>query len=194
METDSQLHENQLFTNEDYTETSLARHEFIHCTFRNCNFQKSDLSQADFLDCSFSGCNFSLAVMNNTGIKNAAFAHCKLVGIDFSRWNSFLFSASFERCHLDYSSFFQKKMKKVVFTDCSLPEVNFEEADLSGAVFKNCDLTGATFVRTILEKADFRTAINYTFDPEMNKIKGARFSYLGIAGLLGKYGIDVVFE
>jgi len=85
-------------------------------------------------------------------------------------------------------------MKKTVFVNCSLKESQFEEVDLAGAVFKNCDLLHAVFTRTGLEKADFRTAKNYSIDPELNKMKRAKFSYLGIAGLLDKYGIDVDFN
>ena len=43
----------------------------------------------------------------------------------------------------------------------------------------------------MLEKADFRGAFNYSLDPELNRIKGARFSPAGLAGLLGKYGIRI---
>ena len=82
-------------------------------------------------------------------------------------------------------------MKKVVFTDCSLKEIDFSESDLSMAAFNNCDLLNASFVRTMLEKTDFRTAINYSFDPELNKVKKAKFSVAGIAGLLSKYNLDI---
>ncbi len=70
-------------------------------------------------------------------------------------------------------------------------EVDFTEADLSSAVFDNCDLTRSIFENTILEKADFRTSRNYSFDPDLNKIKKAKFSYPGILGLLGKYDIEI---
>jgi uncharacterized protein YjbI with pentapeptide repeats len=82
-------------------------------------------------------------------------------------------------------------MKKASFVDCSLKEVDFAEVDLSMATFSNCDLLNASFMRTILEKADFRTARNYSFDPELNKIKKAKFSHPGVAGLLTKYNIDI---
>jgi hypothetical protein len=42
-----------------------------------------------------------------------------------------------------------------------------------------------------LEKVDFRTAVNYAFDPNSNKIKKAKFSLMGLAGLLSKYDIDI---
>jgi len=33
--------------------------------------------------------------------------------------------------------------------------------------------------------------VNYSIDPEKNKIKKARFSTAGIAGLLDKYDIEI---
>jgi len=83
------------------------------------------------------------------------------------------------------------KLKKLIFKNCNLTEVDFTEADLSAALFDHCDLAKALFENTILEKADFRTSYNYSIDPEMNKIKKARFSTPGIAGLLDKYDIDI---
>jgi len=82
-------------------------------------------------------------------------------------------------------------MKKASFIDCSLKEVDFTAVDLSMAVFGNCNLERALFHESNLEKADFRTAANYTIDPETNKIKKAKFSTSGLAGLLGKYNIEI---
>lgn len=191
---DIPLYEDRVFENVDYSEKVLLKSEYDNCEFTNCNFSKADLSNSDFMDCRFKGCNFSLAVLNNTGLKKIKFLNCKLTGIDFSVCNNFLFSANFENCPLDYSSFFKKKMKNTNFTDCSLKEVDFTEVDLSLAIFKNCDLLNAAFIGTILEKTDFRTAKNYSFDPELNKIKKAKFTYPGIVGLLTKYNIDFYFE
>ena len=68
---------------------------------------------------------------------------------------------------------------------------DFTEADLTNSVFDNCDLAGAKFEKTILEKADLRTSHNYSIDPEINKIKKAKFSVHGITGLLDKYDIEI---
>jgi fluoroquinolone resistance protein len=58
-------------------------------------------------------------------------------------------------------------------------------------IFDNCDLKNAAFDQTILEKADFRTAFNYSIDPDNNKIKKAKFSISGLTGLLEKYNIEI---
>ena len=42
-----------------------------------------------------------------------------------------------------------------------------------------------------LEKADFRTAFNYSIDPENNRMKKAKFSPPEVVGLLNKYDIEI---
>lgn len=97
----------------------------------------------------------------------------------------------FQDCLLDYSTFIYKKLKKTNFIDCSLKEVDFSNTDLSLAIFKNCDLANATFVDCILEKTDFRSSQNYTFDPAENKIKRTKVSQAALAGLLEKFDLDI---
>jgi uncharacterized protein YjbI with pentapeptide repeats len=72
-----------------------------------------------------------------------------------------------------------------------LHEVDFTECNVSGSVFDSCDFTDATFENANIEKADFRTSFNYSIDPEKNRMKKARFSLSGIAGLLEKYDIEI---
>ncbi|HNX08430.1 MAG TPA: pentapeptide repeat-containing protein, partial [Bacteroidales bacterium] len=64
--------------------------------------------------------------------------------------------------------------------------------DLSGAVFDNCNLDRAIFQHTLLEKADFSTAYGYAIDPEVNRLKQARFSSTGLNGLLYKYDLEII--
>ena len=80
---------------------------------------------------------------------------------------------------------------KTNFKDCQLREIDFSEADLSNSSFIDCDLSQAIFQNTNLEKADFRSALYYSIDPENNRLKGAKFSAAGIAGLLDKYQIKI---
>lgn len=83
------------------------------------------------------------------------------------------------------------KMKNTIFSECSIKEVDFSSADLTGSSFLNCDLSRSLFQHTIVEKVDFRSAINFSIDPEINRIKNARFSSAGIIGLLDKYQIII---
>ncbi len=70
-------------------------------------------------------------------------------------------------------------------------EVEFIQANLTNAIFNNCDLLGAVFQNTNVEKADFRTSYNYSINPQVNRIKKAKFSIHGIIGLLDAYDIVV---
>lgn len=175
----------------DYSENRMPGETYEQCVFSNCNFFNSDLSRIAFTDCQFSNCNFSMTSIIDAAFKNVAFQQCKLMGIDFSKCDDFLFSASFTGCTLDYSIFEAKNLKKTKFDHCSLKDVDFSNADLTFAIFDSCDLLRATFYNSLLEKADFRTAINYSLDPAYNKIKKAKFSLEGLPGLLSKYNIEV---
>jgi fluoroquinolone resistance protein len=188
------VHQDKTFTNINYTEKQLKNREFINCEFISCDFSKSDLSHNDFMNCHFRQCNFSLTNVTGTGFKDVTFNDCKILGIDFSKCNKFLFSFRFEKSHLDYSTFYGTKLRKTKFIDCSLKETDFEEADLTSSTFDNCDLAGATFVRSVLEKVDFRSARNFSLDPAVNKMKQAKFSALNLAGLLYHFNLDIDYD
>ena len=132
-----------------------------------------------------------LAKIMATGFQEVKFKNCKLLGLHFENCNDFLFSVDFEGCNLNLASFYQRKIKKIRFIDCTLVETDLSEADLNMAIFDNCDLSGAIFDRTNLEKADFRTSYNFTIDPEKNSLKKARFSRSELSGLLDKYKLDI---
>jgi len=72
-----------------------------------------------------------------------------------------------------------------------MEEVDFTETDLSKSVFAHSNLNRALFYKTNLEKTDFRTAYNYSFDPDENRIKGAKFLNPAVLGLLAKYQIEI---
>ncbi|WEK20938.1 MAG: pentapeptide repeat-containing protein [Candidatus Pedobacter colombiensis] len=188
------VHEGKTFTGINYAEKQLKNREFINCEFISCDFSKSDLSHNDFMNCHFKQCNFSLTIVIGTGFKDATFTGCKVLGIDFSKCNKFLFSFSFEQCQLDYSTFYGTKLRKTKFIECSLKETDFEATDLTSAIFHNCEMSGATFVRSILEKADFRTARNFSLDPAVNKVKQAKFSAMNLTGLLYQYNLDIDYN
>lgn len=170
---------------------SLAKGEYENCVFTNADLASSDLSEFKFIQCSFVGCNLSLARIDRTAFQDVTFKDCKMLGLRFDACSEFGLAFRFEGCQLNDCSFYKRKIKKTVFRRCQLRSVDFVEADLSGAVFDDCDLALAMFERTLLEKADLRTAYNYSIDPEANRIKKARFSTAGISGLLNKYDIEI---
>ena len=181
----------ETFQKIDYTARPLPVGEYEGCRFFNCNFENVDLGSIKFIECEFVGCNLSLAKLGNTAFGDVIFKDCKMMGLHFEQCNSFNFTVRFENCILDHASFYQVKMKNALFSGSKLSEVDFTETLLTGSNFDRCDLRGAKFEHTNLEKADFRTAYNYSIDPELNTLKKAKFSQLGIHGLLDKYNIEI---
>lgn len=183
--------ENKTYTKVDFTEMPLQKGEYEGCVFINCNFSGIDLSETKFIDCSFTSCNLSLINLANTVFRDCLFKECKMTGLRFDDCNGYGLDFSFEHCQLNYSSFYKRKLRKIVFRHTLLREVDFSECDLTSSTFDHCDLTDAKFENTILEKADFRTSYNYTIDPENNRLRKAKFSLHEIIGLLRKYDIEI---
>ena len=181
-----------LFYNETFkSQTTLLKGEYENCTFIGQNFSSLNLSAFLFVDCSFEECDLSNASIKGTAFRTVTFTACKMLGLQFENSNDFGFSITCHKCILNHTSFFQRKLKKVRFTDCELHEVDFSESDLSETVFANCDLMNATFSNSNLFKSDLRSAINYSIDPESNNIKKAKFRYPEVIGLLSKYDIQI---
>ena len=183
--------EDKIFEKIDYTVNRLTKGSYEKCSFVNCRFSATDVQGINFTDCTFKSCDLSTAKINKSAFKGVKFRDSKLLGVHFENINDFFFSVDFENCILNMSSFYKLTMKKTQFKKCSLQEVDFAECNLSGAMFSDCDFTRAKFDRTVLEKADLSTSFNYSIDPERNKIKKAKFSLYGIAGLLDKYEIEI---
>ncbi len=187
----NKLHEGKTFNKVNYANKQLINNEFSNCIFIDCDFTKSNFSNIDFIDCEIESCNFSLTIFKYSGLKDVHFKDCKIVGVDFSSCNDFLFAVRFTDCTLDYATFHSKSMKNSLFTNTILKEVDFSEVNLTQAVFKNCDLSRTIFDRSVLDKADFSSAINFDINPERNRIKKTVFSSSGLIGLLTKYDLVV---
>lgn len=181
----------QTFENKNFTNQKLPAKEYDNCTFMNCDFSKTDMSVVTFLECKFDTCNFNETMLKETSFQDIVFMDCKLLGANFSICNNFLFAVEFNRCNLDYVSFYSFNIKKTLFRNCSMKEIDFTETILTGSQLDNCDLTGAIFEKTIAEKVDFRTANNFVIDPEINNLKKARFTTSGLVGLLTKHDLEV---
>ena len=190
---ETKFFDNQLFESNNYSEQIVRGIEFQECTFKKCSFLNSNFAGNKFLDCKFDECDLSMMKLNSTFLQNSVFKDCKMLGVNFSECQDFLFSVSFKSCLLDYTSFAGKKMIKTNFTKCSLKQADFTQANLSGSVFEEVDLTDAVFLRTNLTEGKLETAYNYSIDPEINVLKKARFSVNGVAGLLSKYVIKIIY-
>jgi fluoroquinolone resistance protein len=186
-----QVTEGKTFDKQDFTGIPFGKGEYEKCTFTSCRMAGADLSGIQFSECIFTDCDWSNANIRKTSLRDVQFHTCKLLGLHFQHCEKFLFSPSFENCVLDLSSFYKMNLKKGKFVSCRFQETDFTECDLHSALFRNCDLGRAVFFHTILEKADLSTSWNYTLDPEENKIKKAKFSREGLAGLLDKYELEI---
>ena len=169
----------------------LAIGEYENCSFISCDFSNSDLSDINFLECEFRDCNLSLARLTQTSFREAKFINCKLLGLHFNDCNDLIITFEFDGCTLDLSSFYKLKLKKTIFKNSKMIDVDFTETDISNSSFDNCDLQKTVFINTNLEGVDFRTSFNYSIDPELNRIKKAKFSIPWITGLLDKYDIEI---
>ena len=191
MTNELKIHKNKSFEDINYSENKWTNSEFYKCKFIGCNFTESDLRGKIFEDCSFEECNFSMTEIDDVSFRNILFKGCKMLGIDFTKFNNLIFSLRFDSCIMDYCTFFGTIQKRTQFINCSLKDVDFSETDLSLALFTKSDLTRAIFSNTILEGADFRSAINFNIDPESNKVKKAKFSSYQLEGLLYKHQLDI---
>lgn len=188
----SLIHDDKTFNEVNYAGQVIRGTEFNNCHFKKCDLTDGEFTLCKFIDCVFEDCNLSMIKWGRSTLNNTTFKSCKLLGINFSLCEDFLFSPRFEACMLDYSSFMSKKMPKTTFNRCSLKEVTFTQAILTGSAFDECDLTGTVFSGTDLTSVNFSTAFNYTIDPELNKLSKAIFTSSGLQGLLYKYNIKVV--
>ena len=184
--------EQQLFARQDYSTVPLAMGEYDTCNFRDCNFSGSDLSGISFLDCTFAGCDLSNVKLKNSAFRETIFKECKMLGLRFDHCNQVGMTVRFESCLLDHASFYQVKLNHTVFLSTSLQEVDFTESDLKNVILDHCDLAIATFNHTNLERADLSTALNYTINPENNRLRGAKFSLPAVVGLLNSFQIEIV--
>ena len=182
---------NQTLQNKDFITSPPEEETYESCTFKACNLSKADVRKITFEDCQFDNCDLSNINLKNTALKGVQFSNCKLLGFQLKDCNEFLLNVHFENCQLNLASFAELKLANTIFINCDLREVDFAKADLTNVTFDNCDLSHAIFENTNLEKADLRTAYNYTIDPQKNRVGKAKFSRDGLAGLLRSFGIVV---
>jgi fluoroquinolone resistance protein len=184
--------DDKTFTELNYAKTTERGTEFNNCVFKKCDFSDAEFSACKFIDCVFEHCNLSMIKLERSTLNDVTFKDCKILGVNFSAAEDFLFTVRFESCMLDYSSFMRKKMPKTSFKKSSLKEVTFTQATLTGSVFDDCNLLETVFRQTDLTSVNFSTALNYIIDPELNTMNKAIFSAHGLEGLLYKYNLKVV--
>jgi uncharacterized protein YjbI with pentapeptide repeats len=183
--------EDQTFEKLEFSLSTYPKGQYENCSFIACDFSNANLSNYIFIDCVFTTCNLSLAKLSKTTLRNVHFIECKLTGLHFEDCYPFGMTLCFDGCNLTHSSFFKTSIKETVFKKCLLLETDFAASDLTACVFELCDLSGALFDNTILEKADLRTSFHFSINPASNRIKKAKFSLSGLAGLLENYDLEI---
>ena len=173
-------------------ELDISNVQFEKCTFDGCVFSKAKFYNCVFTDCVFQACDLAGLSFAGSRLNGVQFSESKLMGISWLDANTMLFSVGFRECQLDYSNFFGMKLKQLNMINCCANEVSFQEADLTAADFSGTNLSRSVFLSTNLQKADFSGASNYAFDPQANKVKGARFSVPSVLALLEPFAIDIV--
>ena len=186
-----ETHDDKIF-NQSFAGIITRSVEFNNCIFKKCDLKDSQFIQCRFIDCVFEDCDLSMMKWDRSTLNNAVFKHCKILGVNFSHCDDFLFSVQFDSCILDYSSFMSKKMPKTKFVRSSLKETTFTQADLNGSVFDECNLRETVFRQSNLTAVNFSTAYNFIIDPEINTLNKAVFATHSLPGLLHKYNLKIV--
>lgn len=181
----------QEFRNIHFEKASLAS-SYVECSFQSCSFVSADLSSILFEDCTFIDCDFSNTKIVDASFQEVTFDRCKVQGVLFETAKPFLFSFRSINSIFDNSSFYKVDLQKCTFIGSSLKHADFSESNCIGVLFKDCLLEGARFDRTALQRADFTTAAGFTIDPNINEIKGTKFSKDNLSGLLSAYPIKII--
>lgn len=162
--------------------------EFYNCTFNNIQFFKSTLTNCRFENCTFNNCDLSLSNIKESHFLEVEFNCCKLAGLD---WRTALkpFTIKFDECKLNDSIFFGLDLRGAEFIKSEVRHCDFEKCNLAKVSFSESDLLNSKFVNTNLNESDFTYSVNYSIDPQLNKIKKAKFSQPEVLALLDGFNI-----
>lgn len=183
------------FTGLTQPELVLRGRRFEYCTFTNCAFTEAKVLACTFLDCTFERCDLSLSSVRDSVFTRVDFRECKLMGINWAeieQTNQFFKPFDFTNCNLNYGTFIGLDLKKVRLVECSALDADFAEADLTEAICTGTDFAESRFLHTNLSQADFTNARNYRIVPDLNTLKGAKFSLPEALSLLRNMEIVIV--
>jgi fluoroquinolone resistance protein len=184
------LIEGRAFRDLDFRGSEISEKVFRDCTFTNVIFAEARLRECRFEDCVVGLSDWTMTKVYGTAMRGVKFEGSKLMGIDWSDGHRSL-DATFKECVLDYCSFVQIDLRKSVFKDCRMLEVNFTEANLTEADFSGSNLDRCQFHQTNLSRANLAGATNVRLNPTENKVKGATISLDAAIGVVTAMGIHV---
>jgi uncharacterized protein YjbI with pentapeptide repeats len=179
------------FLSVNFSGFDLSEKTFEDCEFASCHFSGMSLARAAFVSCLFERCELVLVKLDNTTLNSVRFRESKLVGLNFEPCNKFGFLPDFHCCLVESSVFCANSLKKGSFVSSTIRDCDFMECDMRESLFDGSSLESSTFQKCNLERADFRTACNYSIDPLNNRLFKARFSLPEAQSFLGFLGIKL---
>ncbi len=184
----------QTFDNLALHNLIIERSEFEDCEFRACSFQDVRWQGCSFLHCVFKDCQWHLNQVTDSSFKDVTFENSTVIGVDWTQasWprKSLFCALQFTRCVLNHSTFIGLSLRDLRLEECMAHDVDFEETDLTQAICRGTDFMNSRFCRTILTKADFSGAKNYSISAQQNTLKKTKFSLPEAMSLL--YHLDII--
>ncbi len=183
----------EVFLDQEFSgERPIPKGEFENCSFTALELANTYLDNQAFLESRFERCNLAHANLSHSRFQEVTLEDCKLTGVDFSTLDTFLLEIRFVNCNVQACRFSSMDLQKCSFSGCQLTGALFEHCDLRSVAFDACDLDQCIFEHCQLQEADFTSALNLGFNPETNRMKGARIQRDSLAGLLKKYDLVIV--
>jgi uncharacterized protein YjbI with pentapeptide repeats len=115
-----------------------------------------------------------------------------MMGLNLDECNPVFLSLAFYNCNLHFTSFQNLDLRKCIFSKSDLSNADFSSSNLSELDLDECNLKSSTFENSNISYADFTTAFNYSINPQINNIRGAKFSLQGLPGLLEQYNLEII--
>lgn len=182
---------------EYYKQDFVESIELIDCEYEECSFDKLNINGKEIKNCVFTNCIFNNCEITNVTIMNSkitdsTFNKCKLIGIEWNKFECrFGFANKFNQCYMPYSVFVEIDLKGSDFTDCNLTESYFEYDMCKGVSFNKSDLRGTQFLKCNLSECDFLEAKDYFFDIRENNCKDTKMLKEDAVYLLKVFGIKL---
>lgn len=185
----------QTFSNLIIEQQVIEQVGFESCQFKQCKFTDLIFRHTKFIECDFELCDLALAKFPSSKFSEVSFKDSKLIGINWTEMSWPLVKLTsplyFYGSNLSHSSFFGLDLPHLIIEECKAHDVDFREANLSHASFVGTDLLNSLFLHTNLNAADFTNAVNYTINPNENRITNAHFSFPDVIALLNHFGIKM---
>lgn len=79
----TEIEDNQLYTELDFSEIDLEGRELKGCKFIHCSFRSARMESIITLRCSFSDCDFKAVRLNASMHEGSAFTNCQFIYTNF---------------------------------------------------------------------------------------------------------------